>query len=147
LLQKYTLLTLPKRIPICQISLLLQSGHQLLPSAGGSATPSFEAGARAMVRIAIATSGTPQTARLQRQESSTSGRTTGIVSARQEPAKQVFGLFWRGRFLSEVRGRQKAQLRLKLDMRLEEPFLRGSMGQGNHGRIPHRAIRIFEEVE
>src|SRR5215470_2865156 len=77
LLQKYMLLTLPKRKPICQISLLLQSGHQLRPFAGRVAAPSLDGGASSTIKIAIASSGRPQTTKLQRQELSTSGRTTG----------------------------------------------------------------------
>src|SRR5262249_56954871 len=80
LLQKYTLLTLPNMKPICQISLLLQSGHQLLPAVGALAALTLARGASAQVTAAITTRGMPQTARLQRQELPTSGSTTRIVS-------------------------------------------------------------------
>ena len=68
-------------MPICQISLLRQSGHQLRPISRivGRPVPAAPAPRRATV-IAINTSGMPQSARLKRQDPSTSGNTSGIVS-------------------------------------------------------------------
>ena len=64
-------------MPSCQISLLLQSGHQLPPAAPASA---LRAGASTAVKTAVARSGMPQTAKPARQEPSTSASTSGIVS-------------------------------------------------------------------
>ena len=76
-------MTLPKTNPICQINGLRQSGHQLRPPDETASPPGAASalrGAPIITSKAIATSGMLQTARPARQEPSTSGRTTGIIS-------------------------------------------------------------------
>src|SRR5262245_54866544 len=79
-LQKYTLLMAPKMKLIFQISGLLQSGQPLVGPCPLLDWVFAPPGARRTVSTAIAISGMPQIASAQRQELTTSGRTTGIVN-------------------------------------------------------------------
>src|SRR5262249_5892931 len=68
-------------MPHCQISLLLQSGHHLRLAAGALADPVGSGfGASTAVRIAVARSGSPKTAKLQRQEPPISAK-SGTISS------------------------------------------------------------------
>jgi hypothetical protein len=80
LVTKYIELTLPRMTPSRQISGRRQSGHQSRPVAAAPLVPCGR-GAQARIKSAVANAGIDQTTKLKRQLLSTSGSTSGMVSA------------------------------------------------------------------
>ena len=88
-MQKYTLMMLPMVSPSFQVSGSAQSGHQRWGASGPAACGR---GALSRITSAKASSGTPHAARLPRQDSFTSGKISGTVSAtgRDSPTSNPF---------------------------------------------------------
>src|ERR1700756_607371 len=80
LVTKYIALTLPRIAPSRQISGRRQSGHHARLATAAPFVPCGR-GAQAMIKNAVAKAGIDQTTKLRRQLLSTSGNTSGIVSA------------------------------------------------------------------
>src|SRR5215470_4540724 len=80
LVTKYIELTLPRIAPSRQISGRRQSGHHSGPVTAAPFAPCGR-GAQAIIRSAVAKAGIDQTTKLSRQLLSTSGSTSGMVSA------------------------------------------------------------------